>query len=67
MNRLWCFCILFLCIFSCKNDKEVVLLHIDVSQATMLAPPETLYSFTDQFAFGVSGMGQNDINMPLFV
>jgi hypothetical protein len=45
---------LFLCIFSCKNDKEVVLLHIDVSQATTLSPLDTLYSFTDQFAFGVS-------------
>jgi hypothetical protein len=45
---------LFLCIFSCKNDEEVVLFHIDVSQAIILDSPEVLYSFTDKFAVGVS-------------
>ncbi|MDR0725258.1 MAG: hypothetical protein LBF59_04530, partial [Prevotellaceae bacterium] len=45
--------VVFLCVFSCKND-EVVLHHIDVSQATTLASPETLYSFTDKYAIGVS-------------
>jgi hypothetical protein len=54
MNKPWYFCILFLCIFSCKNDEEVVVFHVDVSQATTLAPPETLYSFMDKFPFGVS-------------
>ncbi|MDR2027806.1 MAG: hypothetical protein LBQ01_09690 [Prevotellaceae bacterium] len=54
MKKLGYFYMLFLCIFSCKNDEEVILFHIDVSQATTLAPPETLYSFTDKFAFGVS-------------
>jgi hypothetical protein len=53
MKKNWCFYILFLCIFSCKNDEEVVLFHIDVSQATTLASPEVLFSFMDEFPSGV--------------
>jgi hypothetical protein len=45
---------LFLCIFSCKNDENLVLFQVDISQATTLASPETLYSFTDKFPYGVS-------------